>query len=143
MFAVVGEGPLVEGLVHDLDLLLEELAVGVLVDDGVAEGFDFARVVASTDSEADAPVGKDVGGGVVFGEAERVPHRVDVEAASEAEILGEMGEVDEEHQEVGDALVAFALEVVFGAPKGVETEFVHGGGEGCGLVEDGGELVVG
>ena len=54
-----------------------------------------------------------------------------------------MGEVDEEHQKVGDAFVAFALEVVFGAPKGVETEFVHGGGEGCGLVEDGCELVVG
>ena len=45
-------------------------------------------VVASTDAESDATVGEDVGGGVVFGEAERVPHRVDVEAASEAEIFG-------------------------------------------------------
>jgi len=98
VFAVVGEGPLVEGLVHDLDLLFEELAVGILVDDGIAEGFDFSGVVASADAEADSPVGKDIGGGVIFGEAERVPHRVDVEAASEAEVFGEMGEVDEEHQ---------------------------------------------
>ena len=79
---------MVEGLPHDLDLFFEELAVGVLVDDGVAENFDFSGVVASADAEADASVGEDVGGCVVLGEADRVPHRVDVEAASEAEVFG-------------------------------------------------------
>ena len=48
----------------------------------------------------------------------------------------------EEHQEVGDALVAFALEVVFGPPNGVETEFIHRFCEGCRLVEHGCELFV-
>ena len=128
---------------HDLDLLFEELAVGVLVDDGISEDFDFAGVVASADAESDATVGEDVGGGVVFGETDGVPHRVDVEAASESEVFGEMREVDEEHQQVGDALVSFALEVVLGAPDGVETEFIHRFCEGCRLVEHGCELLVG
>ena len=108
-----------------------------MVDDGVAEDLDFAGVVASADSESDTAVGEDVGGGVVLGESDGVPHGVDVEAASESKVFGEMGEVHEEHQKVGDALVAFALEVVFGAPKGVETEFIHRFCEGSGLVEDG------
>ena len=72
-----------------------------------------------------------------------MPHRIDVETATETKIFGEMGEVNEEHQQVGDALVTFALEVVFGAPKGVETKFIHRFCEGCGLVEDGCELFVG
>ena len=37
--------------------------------------------------------------------------------------------MNEEHQQVRDALIAFALEVVFGAPEGVETELVHCCGE--------------
>ena len=116
--------------------------MGILVDDGVAEHLDFAGVVAAPDAESDAPVGKDVGSGVVLGESDGVPHRIDVETATETKIFGEMGEVHEEHQEVGDALVTFPLEVVFGAPKGVETEFIHRFCEGSGLVEDGRELFV-
>ena len=121
----------------------KEFAVGVLVDDGVAEDFDFSGVVASADAEADASIGQDVGGGVVLGEPDGVPHGVDVESASKPQIFGEMGEMHEEHQEVRDALVAFALEVVFGAPKGVETQFIHRFCERSGLVEDGSELFVG
>ena len=78
-------------------------------------------MVAAADAEADAAVGEDVGGGVVFGEAEGVPHGVDVESATEAEVFREVCEVDEEHQKVWNALVSFALEVVFSAPEGIKT----------------------
>ena len=121
MLAVVRECGFVEGFPHDLDLLFEEFAVGVLVDDGVSEDFDFSGVVSATDSEAYAPVCDDIGSGVVFGEAEGVPHGVDVESAAESEVFGEVCEVDEEHQKVRNALVSFALEVVFSAPEGIKT----------------------
>ena len=137
MLTVVRKGAFVEGLVHDLNLFFEEFAVGVLVDDWVAEGFDFSGVVSAADSEADAAVCEDVGGGVVFGKAKGVPHGVDVESAAESEVFGEVSEVDEEHQEVGNALVSFALEVVFGAPEGIKTQFVHGFCERFRFVEDG------
>ena len=50
-----------------------------------------------------------------------MPHGVDVESAAESEVFGEVCEVDEEHQKVGNALVSFALEVVFSAPEGIKT----------------------
>ena len=73
MLAVVRECGFVEGFPHDIDLLFEEFAIGVLVDDGVAEYFDFSGVVAASDSEAYASVCDDICCGVVFGEAEGVP----------------------------------------------------------------------
>ena len=69
MFAVMREGALVEGFIHHIDLLFEEFAVGVLVDDGVTEDLDFPGVVAPADAEADTSVGEDVGGCVVFSKA--------------------------------------------------------------------------
>ena len=69
MLAVVGKGGFVEGFPHDLHLLFEEFAIGVLVDDWVAEYFDFSGVIASADSEAYASVCDDICCGVVFGEA--------------------------------------------------------------------------
>ena len=82
VFAVVRKGALIKGFVHDLDLLFEEFSVGVLVDDGVSEDFDFTGVVTPADAESDASVGEDVGGCIVFGETERVPHGIDVESAA-------------------------------------------------------------
>ena len=40
-------------------------------------------------------------------------------------------------KKVGNALVSFALEVVFGAPEGIKTQFVHGFCERFRLVKDG------
>ena len=53
VLAVVGEGALVKGLHHHLHLLLEQLPVGVLVNDGVAEALDFTRVVTPANAEDD------------------------------------------------------------------------------------------
>ena len=128
VLAVVGERALVERLPHHLNLLLEELTVGVLVHDGGAEDLNLAGVVAATHAEAHAAVGEPVGGGIVLGQAQGVPHGVDVETAAEPELLGEVGQVHPEHQQVGDALVALALEVVLGSPEGVIAEAVHGDG---------------
>ena len=61
----------VEGLHDDLDLLLEQLAVGVGVEHRRAEGLDLAGVVAAADAEDGAALGQDVGGGEVLGQAQR------------------------------------------------------------------------
>jgi len=50
-----------EGLEQDLDTFLEHLAVGVLVEERRAEGFDLAGMVAAPAAEDDPPAGQDVG----------------------------------------------------------------------------------
>ena len=86
VLALVGEGALVERLEDDLDLLLEELAVGVLVEHRRPERLDLAGVVAAPDAEDDPAAGQPVGGGVVLGHPERMPHRRDVEAAADLDV---------------------------------------------------------
>src|SRR4029077_7959796 len=60
VLALVREGALVERLEDDVDLLLEELAIGVLVDDRRPEGFALAAVIAAPDAEDDAAIGQPV-----------------------------------------------------------------------------------
>ena len=143
MLALVREPVVVEGLEDDLDLLLEQLAVGGLVDQRRAERLDLAGVVAAADAEGDAPAGEDVGHGVVLGEPQRMPHRRDVEAAADPEVLGLVREVQRHHQHVRDALRALALEVVLGHPEGVVAVAVHHLGHGLGLGERGRQVLVG
>ena len=144
MLALVGEGVLVERLHYDFHLLLEHLAVGVVVGVGArhAEGVHLPRVIAPAHAEDDPPVGQDVGGGVVLGQPQRVPHGVDVEAAAELELLGHLGQVDEHHQQVGNDLVALVLEVMFRRPEAVIPQPVHQLGDLLAAVEDGDEAVV-
>ena len=80
---------------------------------------------------------------IVLGQPQRVPHRRDVEAAADAQALGDVREVHGQHQDVGDALVALVLEVVLGQPERVVAELVHHLGDGLGLLEHGGQLLVG
>ena len=87
MLALVREEFVVEGLEDDLDLLLEQLAVGGLVEQRRAEGLDLAGMVAAPDAKGDAPAGQDVGRRIVFRQPQRVPHRGDVEAAADPERL--------------------------------------------------------
>ena len=122
---MVGEGLLVEALQHEVHLLLEQLAVRRLVDDGRAERLDLARVIAAADTHDHAAVGDDVGHRVVLGEADRMPHGQHVERAAELEPLGLGGEPERELDEVREALVALALEVVLGRPQRVVAERVH------------------
>ena len=130
VLAVVGKGGLVEGLHHDLHLLLEQLAVGVLVDDGVAEALYFAAVVATTHAENHPAASKDVSSGEVLCQTERVPHGRDVKPTAQLDALREVGEVDVVHQQVGDAFVAFPLEVVLGHPERVVAQPIHGLSDG-------------
>ena len=100
-------------------------------------------MVAAPDAEDHPSAGQDVGHGEVLGDAEGVPHRDDVESLAEFEVFGLAGQVDAHQDEVGDALVAFVLEVMFGHPHTVEAALVHMLGEGVGVVVSLGQLFVG
>jgi len=136
VLALVRERLLPECFEDDLHLLLEELAVGLAVQHRVAEGLHLAGVIAAPDAEDDAAPGQDVRGGVVLGEPERMPGGDDVEGAADLHALGAMGEIDGQHRNVGDALVALVLEVVLGQPERLVPERVGGAGQRDGGVED-------
>ena len=65
--ALMGEGLLVPGLENELDLLLEERAIGRGVLQRTAQGRQLARNIAAAAAEAEAPAGKEVGLGHVLG----------------------------------------------------------------------------
>src|SRR2546430_8894566 len=69
--------------------------------------------------------GHDVRHRVVLGEADGVPHREDVEGAAELEAPRLRGEPERELDQVREALVALALEVVLRRPQRVVPELVH------------------
>ena len=125
VLAVMAERVLVERLHHDFHLLLEQLAVGVLVQQRSAHRLDLPRLVAPPHAEDHAPVGEDVGHREVLGEADGVPDRADVEGAAELEALRARRQVRPPQDEVRYYLVALALEVVLRAPERVEPEPVH------------------
>ena len=100
-------------------------------------------MVAPADAEDDPSAGEDVGDGEVLGETERMPHGRDVEAAPEAQALRHVGELHADHEDVGEALVALVLEMVLGEPERVVAEVVRGAGDRLGLLEHGGEMLVG
>src|SRR5437667_12788463 len=125
VLALMRKGALVERFENDLDLLLEQLPVGVLIEQRRAEGLDLARVVAAPDAEDDPAPGQPVDGGVVLGHPQRVPHRRDVEAATDLDVLRDVPEVQGQQQDVRDALVPFALEVMLGQPEGVVAPPIH------------------
>ena len=127
---------------HELELLLEVLPVLVGIDQRRAERFHFARVIAAADAHDDAPIGDDVGHRVVLGQPDRVPHRQHVERAAELQPLGLRGEPQAELHQVGQALVALVLEVVFGGPQRVVAAFVHHLGDVAGGEEHLAEALV-
>src|SRR5262249_14195502 len=141
--ALVVEGLLVEALQQELELLLEQLAVLLGIEQRRAERLHLAGVIAAADAHDDAAVGDDVGHGVVLGHADRVPHRQHVEGAAELEPLGLRGEPQRELDEVRKALVALALKMVLGRPQRVVAERVHLLGDVFGRPEDLREAIVG
>src|SRR6516162_5414518 len=116
---------LVEAFQQKIEPLLKNRAVGFGVKQRGTEGLHFAGVIAAPDTHDDPAIGHDVGHCVVFGEPDRVPHRQNVEGAAEFETPGLGGEPKPELDQVRQALVAFALEMVLGGPKAVVTELVH------------------
>ena len=87
-----------------------------------------AGVVAAAHSEDDAALAEDVGHGEVFGQPQGVPHGGDVEAAAVLEGLGLGGQVEAEHQQVGDALISLGLEVVFRPSRTPGSHWPRGAG---------------
>ena len=71
VLAAMGERLLVERLEEHFHLLLEVFPVGVVVYDRSAERLDLTAVVAATNAEYDAPIGKNVRHCVVFSESKR------------------------------------------------------------------------
>src|SRR5262249_30801329 len=75
VLALVGERGVVERLEDDVDLLLEELAIGRLVEERSAEGVDLAGMVPTPDAEPHAAAREHVDGGEVLRQTQRMPHR--------------------------------------------------------------------
>jgi hypothetical protein len=142
VLSLVRERLVVECFEQNLDLLLEQFAVGRLVQERRAERLDFAGMIAAADTENDAPLRQDVDRRVILGEAERMPHRRDVEAAAEVDTFGDMREVERRHQHVRNAFHAFVLEMVLRHPKGVVARPVHQLRHRLAFVEDAGEMLV-
>ena len=143
VLAVMRERLLVERPEDDLDLLLEQLAVGLGVEHRGAEGLDLAGVVAAAHAEDHPAARQDVGGGEVLGQAQGVPHRRDVERAADADPRRHVGQMHRRHEDVRQALVPLVLEMVLGQPDRVIAEVVHGPRHGLRLLEDRREVLVG
>ena len=67
----MGEGLLVEGLEDDFDLLLEEFAVGWLVQQRRAESLHLAGMVAPAHTENHPAPSEPVDGGIVLSQPQR------------------------------------------------------------------------
>ena len=132
----VGEFRLVPSLQHDLDLLLEQLAVGRVVEQRSAQGLHLAGHVAAPDAEAQPAAGEDVDHRVVLGQPQRVPGGDRVEECAELKALGLIRQVQTQQRHVADAAVALTLKVVLGQPERVVSRALHELGEAESLVED-------
>ena len=132
----------VERLEDDVGLLFVQLAVGILIDQRRAERLHLARVVAAAEAEDHPAVAEDVRHRVVLGQAQRMPHRRDVEAAADLQVLRHVRQMQRHQQHVGDAFGALALEVVFGHPERVVAEAVHQHRHRLRLFQRGGEMRV-
>ena len=141
-FALMAEGVLMKGLEQDFHLFLENLPVRLLVQERAAQAFHLPGVIAAADAEGNAALRHMVGHGIVFGQAQRMPHRRDVETAADAQCLGQMRQMHAHHQDVRNAFVAFALEMMFGEPERVVAEPVHARRQGLGLGENRRQMVV-
>src|SRR5271166_4041739 len=97
-------------------LLLEQFTVFLGIEKRGAECLDLARMVAAADSHDDASVGDDVRHGVIFGQPDRMPHRQDVEGATEFQTFGLGGEPQAELDQIREDLITFALKMVLGGP---------------------------
>src|SRR4029453_18526922 len=105
-------------LEDNLDLLLEELTVGWLIEQRRAKRLYLAGMIAASYTKGDAPIGKDIAKEKILGEPQRMPHGCDVEATADMNTLGHVGQMHGHHQHIGNALVAFGLKVMLRHPEG-------------------------
>ena len=116
MLAMMRKRRLVERFEDDVYLLLEKLAVGIAIYYRCTKSLNLAGVIATTHPENHAPSRKNIRCREVLRKTQWMPHRCDVEAAPDFQVLGQVGEMDGEHQDVWDALVTLSLEVMLGKP---------------------------
>ena len=143
MLAVVGKRLLVKRLENDLHLLFKQLAIGRLIEQRRAKSFHFSGVIATANAEGDASTAENVRRGKIFRQAQGMPHRGNVEATAKAQSFGHMSQMQGEHQDVWNALVAFVLEVMLSRPEGMVAQPIHDLRHGLGFVKDGDEMFVG
>ena len=143
ILAAMREQLLVESPEDDVDLFFEELAVGRLVEQRRAEGFDFPRVVTAPDAENNASASQNIRRRIIFGQSQRMPHRRDIEAAADLQTLGDMGEMQRRHQDIRDAFIPFVLKMVLGHPEGIVTDTIHQLRHRLGFVEHARQVFVG
>ena len=72
-----------------------------------------------------------------------MPHGQYVERRAELEVFGMGRQMSAKQGQVGDALVAFSLEVMLGSPQAVVARIVHLLGQGHSVVEGLDQLIVG
>ena len=142
VLAFVAERLLVERLEDDIDLFLEQLAVGRLVEQRRTERLHLARVIAAAEAEDHPAARQNVRHRVVLGQAQRMPHRRDVEAAADLQVLRHVRQMQRHHQHVGNALGALALEMMLRHPERVVAVTVHQHRHRLRLLQRGGEMLV-
>src|SRR5262249_17570777 len=143
VLALIRRALFVEGIEDDIALLLKERPVGLLVAQWGAERFHLARVVAATDAKDDAAAGEDVSGSEVLRQPQRMPHRSNIEAATNFDVFRSVREVQCNKDGVGNAFSAFALEVMLGHPETVVARAIEGRGRGLGFAQRSGRGGVG
>src|SRR6266446_969340 len=112
--ALMREGRRVKRLHDDLELLLEQLTVGIGILHGRAKRFDLARMIPPPDPKDDPATRQDIRYGKILSESQGMPHGEHIEAAAEFELRGVLGQPETEHEEVRDAFIPLALEMVLG-----------------------------
>src|ERR671914_205266 len=100
-------------------------------------------MVAPSYAKDDAAAGKDVHNGVVLGQPKGVPHRSYIKPAPKVDILGQVGQMKTEHEDIGDALIPLRLEMVLRHPESVIPASVHQLSDGYSLIEGSGQVFVG
>ena len=106
-------------------MLLEEFAVGRLIEQRRPKRLHLAGMIATSHPEGDASAGEDIGHGKILSEPQWMPHGRDIKAAADVNTFGHMGQVHGHHQHIGNALVAFRLKVMLRHPEGRVPQWVH------------------
>ena len=125
VLALMGKRLSVKSLKQNLDLFFEELTVRVLIEHRHAEGFDFATVIAAPNAENRPPLRHKIGLREILRQTQRMPHRCNVKAETNLNLLGDMTGMHRGHQAVQQHLIAFMLKVIFCHPHRMVTETIH------------------